>query len=72
VIKNVCDKLNLATANASPREAQSQIRIASLQELIRLLPLHTQAPEVSTPDIVRSDRVIFVRPALFARVFVTR
>jgi len=31
-----------------------------------------RAPKITPPDItrVRSDRVIFVRPALFARVFV--
>jgi hypothetical protein len=33
-----------------------------------------RAPKITTPDIhhARSDHVIFVRPALFAPVFVTR
>jgi hypothetical protein len=33
-----------------------------------------RAPKITTPDIerIRSDRVIFVRPAHFAPAFVTR
>jgi hypothetical protein len=53
------------------RELQSAIRAISpaTDSSIAL-----RAMKITTPDInrVRSDRVIFVRPALFARVFVTR
>jgi hypothetical protein len=62
-------------ADTRRRESQSAIRIISLQHLIVRFPLRAmRAPKIHrlTSTVFERDRVIFVRPALFARVFVTR
>jgi hypothetical protein len=67
-------KLNLATRHASPRIAKrnSNHIPAATDRSIALRAM--RAPKITAPDInrARSDHVIFVRPALFAPVFVTR
>jgi hypothetical protein len=64
----------LATAHALPRVAKrnSNHIPAAVDHSIALRAM--RAPKITTPDInrIRSDHVIFVRPALFAPVFVTR
>jgi hypothetical protein len=57
-------KLNLGTAPALPRIGQQRL-------IFRAPPLRTPKLQRLTSIVFERDRVIFVRPALFARVFVT-